>query len=75
MSTRSRFDAQIVVRVVTLTEERRLEVHLSDARGGTHVVSLPLAAAIELGSLICDTSDAAPYLVGGIRRSTSGEKA
>jgi ssRNA-specific RNase YbeY (16S rRNA maturation enzyme) len=64
----SRFDAQIVVRVVTLTEERRLELHLRDAGGKTHVVSLPLTAAIELGSLICDTSDAAPYIFGGIRR-------
>ena len=74
MSTHSRFDAQIVVRVVTLTQERRLELHFSDAQGGTHVVSLPLPAAIELGALICDTSDAAPYLVGGIRRPGSREK-
>ena len=74
MSTHSRFDAQFVVRVVTLTEERRLELHLRDAQGRAHVVSLPLGSAIELASLICDTSDAAPYLVGGIRRPSSGKK-
>ena len=74
MSTHSRFDSETVVRIVTLTEERRLELHFSDALGRTHVVSLPLAAAIELGCLICDTSHAAPYLVGGIRRSAPGEK-
>lgn len=75
MRANSRFDANKVVRVTTLTEECRLEMHLSDARGRTQVVSLPLAAAIELGCLICDTSDAAPYLVGGIRRATSEGKA
>ena len=75
MSTHSRFDAQMVMQVATLTEERRLELHLSDASGSTHVVSLPLAVAIELGCLLCDASDAAPYLVGGIRRPSSGEKA
>lgn len=75
MSTPSRFDAELVVQVVTLTEKRRLELHLSDASGSTHVVSLPLAVAIELGRLLCDASDAAPYLVGGIRRPSSGEKA
>ena len=74
MSTHSRFDAQILLRVATLTEERRFELHLSDEGGRTHVVSLPLAVAIELGSLICDASEAAPYLFGGIRRPGSGEK-
>ena len=74
MSTHSRFDAQIILRVATLTEERRFELHLSDEGGRTHVVSLPLAVALELGSLICDASEAAPYLFGGIRRPGSREK-
>ena len=67
--THSRFQAEKVDRVVSLTGQRRFEIQLSDGRGKTHVVSLPLPAAVELGCLICDGSDAAPYLVGGIQRT------
>lgn len=66
----SRFDARDVVRVATLSENGRLEIEFSGP-GGKHIVSVPLAAAIELGCLICDLSDHAPYLVGGARRPPS----
>lgn len=66
----SRFDARDVVRVVTVTEPGTLEVELSGP-AGKHIVSLPIAAAIELGRLICDLSDHAPYLVGGAHRPPS----
>jgi hypothetical protein len=64
----SRFEAEKVVRAVTLVERGRLEIHLKDSRGQTHVVSLPLPVAVDLGSLIRDASDAAPYLLGGHRQ-------
>lgn len=43
-------------------------MQFSDAEGRTHVLSLPLPAAVQLGCLICDVSETAPYLVGGIQR-------
>lgn len=64
----SRFDADKVLRLVTLTERGRFEMQFSDAEGRTHVLSLPLPAAVQLGCLICDVSETAPYLVGGIQR-------
>jgi hypothetical protein len=70
----SRFDAETVVRTATLTGRGRFEIELRDSRGKIHVISLPLAAAVDLGFLICDISEAAPYLVGGIRRTGSTRK-
>ena len=67
-SVKSRFDAEAVVRAATITEQGRFEIELTDSAGKTHVVSLPLAVAVDLGNLIRDVSDAAPYLVGGHRR-------
>ena len=67
-SAHSRFEADRFERLVSLTAKQRIEIELSDARGKTHVVSLPLPAAVELGYLICDASEAAPYLVGGVWR-------
>ena len=64
----SRFEAEKVDSLVSLAGKQRFEIQLSDARGKTYVVSLPLPAAVELGCLICDASEAAPYLVGGIQR-------
>lgn len=64
----SRFDAETVVRAVTLTERGRFEIHLKDSRGRAHVVSLPLPVAADLGCLIWDASNAAPYLLGGRRQ-------
>jgi hypothetical protein len=68
METESRFDAENVVRLVILTEQRRVEMQLSDSQGATHVVSLPVGTAADLARLICDASEHAPYLVGGIGR-------
>ena len=64
----SRFDARDVVRVASLHEDGRLEIEFGGP-AGKHIVSLPMAAAVDLGCLICDLSDHAPYLVGGARRS------
>lgn len=65
----SRFEADKVDSLVSLAGKHRFEILLSDSRGKSHVVSLPLPAAVELGCLICDASEAAPYLVGGIQRT------
>jgi hypothetical protein len=67
-SVDSRFDAETIVRAATLIERGRFEIHLKDSRGQTHVVSLPLPVAVDLGCLICDASEAAPYLLGGHRQ-------
>ena len=69
----SRFDAETVVRTTTVTDRSRFEIELRDATGNIHVVSLPLSAAVDLGRLISDVSEGAPYLIGGARptRSTS----
>ena len=65
----SRFDAESVVRTATHTEQGRLEIELRDSQGKRHVVSLPLATAVDLGCLISDVSESAPYLIGGFRRT------
>jgi hypothetical protein len=75
MRTGSRFHANKVVRLATITGQRRFEMQFSDSGGRKHVVSLPLKAAVELACLICDASETAPYLVGGIRRNSAEEKA
>jgi hypothetical protein len=66
----SRFDAQTVGRLATVNEGRRLEMQFCDSDGKRIVVSLPLSAAVEMGCMICDVSEHAPYLVGGVRRSS-----
>lgn len=63
----SRFDAETVVRTATVTERGRFEIELKDAQGRIQVVSLPLSAAVDLGFLICEISENAPYLIGGFR--------
>jgi hypothetical protein len=73
--TDSRFDADKVVRLVTITGKHRFEMEFGDADGATRVVSLPLPAAVELACLICDVSETAPYLVGGIQRRNPQGKA
>ena len=64
----SRFEAREVVRVTTLADQGRVEIEFRDPEGARQVVSLPVSKAVELGCLICDLSDHAPYLVGGVRR-------
>lgn len=61
----SRFDAQAVGRLATSNDSRRFEMEFRDAAGRTHVVSLPLEAAVELGCLICDVAQKTPFLPGG----------
>lgn len=73
--TDSRFDADNVVRLATVTGKKRFEMAFGDAEGATHVVSLPLPAAVELACLICEVSETAPYLVGGIQRRHPQRKA
>jgi hypothetical protein len=70
----SRFDADKFMRLVTMAEQGRCEMHFSDSEGRALVLSLPLRAAVQLGGLICDVSETAPYLVGGIRRPSSRKK-
>jgi hypothetical protein len=66
----SRFDAQTVGRLATMNEGRRFEMQFCDSDGKKILISLPLSAAVEMGCMICDMSEHAPYLVGGVRRSS-----
>jgi hypothetical protein len=68
-SSPPRFIAQSVGRLTTVNEGQRFEMQFCDSDGKTIVVSLPVAAAVELGCMICDLSEHAPYLVGGARPS------
>jgi hypothetical protein len=70
----SRFDAQTVVRSATVNEGARFELEFCDAEGNHHVVSLPVQAAVELGCLICDASENAPYLFGGVQAPRRGKR-
>jgi len=67
-----RFDAQTVGRLVTRNEGRRFEMQFRDAEGRNIVVSLPVRTAVELGCMICEVSQHAPYLVGGTRLGREG---
>ena len=67
ISSDHRFDAQTFGRLATVNEGRRFEVEFCDAGGKNILVSLPLPVAVELGCMICDLSEHAPYLVGGVR--------
>jgi len=67
-SSDTRFDAQSVDRVATVNEGRRFEMQFCDSKGNQMLVSLPLNVAVEIACMICDVSEHAPYLVGGVRR-------
>jgi hypothetical protein len=56
LTARSRFDAASVVALKTRNDARRLEIRFADAGGTEHVVSLPMAAALELAKFISDAS-------------------
>ena len=73
-SVDSRFDAETVVRTATITARGRFEIELRDSGGKSHVISLPLSTAVDLGCLIYDLSQGAPYLVGGIHGARSAKK-
>lgn len=66
----SRFEAETFGRLATINEGKRFEMQFRDAAGREIVVTLPLPAAVELGCMICDVAEHAPYLVGGVRRPT-----
>lgn len=53
-SANSRFDAEQVATLKAHVEPRRLEMRFVDERGQEHVVSLPIAAALELSSFISE---------------------
>jgi hypothetical protein len=50
----SRFSAEAVVALKIVNDTRRLEIKLTDTRGITHVVSIPLHVALELAGFISD---------------------
>jgi len=62
----SRFNAQTVDRLTTVNEGRRFEMELCDSEGRKILISLPLPLAVEVGCMICNLSEHAPYLVGGV---------
>ena len=66
-----RFEASEVDNLKTVNAGRRFEMQFSDSEGRIVVVSLPVAAAVELGCMICNVSEHAPYLVGGVRTTRS----
>lgn len=70
MPARSRFDAETIETLATRNETGRFEIMLRDSEGGTHIVSLPLPAAVALGCLICDVSEKASFLLGDKSPST-----
>ena len=63
----SRFDAETVVRLATVNDQRRLEMQFSDAEGKNHVVSLPYPEAVQLGCFICEVSQHAPFVFAGAK--------
>ena len=67
----SRFDAQAVERLGASNESGRFEMEFRDAEGKTHVVSLPVDAAVDLGCLICDVSEHTPFLPSAAPRPDS----
>jgi hypothetical protein len=70
----TRFDAETVVRLATFNESSRFEMQFRDSDGKEHVVSLPLPVAVELGCLICEVSERAPFVTGGIQSRRSAKK-
>ena len=62
------------MRTASVTESGRFEIELQDSQGKICVVSLPLSTAVDLGCLISDLSEGAPYLIGGFRRTRSRKK-
>lgn len=61
--SRSRFEAQKVLRLIALHDGGQMEMHFCNARGTRHIVSLPLPVAVALGRLICDLAEGAPFLI------------
>jgi hypothetical protein len=70
----SRFDAEAVPRLATVNATQRLEMQFSDAQSRQHVVSLPLGAAVALARLICDLTEATPFLKGRAEPTRAKQK-
>lgn len=64
-----RFEAQSVGRLLTVNEGKRFEMQFRDTEGRQVTVTLPASAAVHMGCMICDVSEHAPYLIGGVRIS------
>jgi hypothetical protein len=56
LTTNKTFDAATVVALRMLNDTRRMEIRFVDDAGTEHVVSLPVAAAVELARLTLDAS-------------------
>jgi hypothetical protein len=54
LTSKPGFNAATVVAIKMLNDARRVEIRFADAAGVEHVVSLPLAAALELAKLISE---------------------
>jgi hypothetical protein len=67
ISSEPRFDAQTVGRLLTVNSSKRFQMEFKDAEGRLFVVTLPVRIAVELGCMICEVSQQAPYLFGGVR--------
>jgi hypothetical protein len=66
------FEARGFGRLSTANDDRRFRMEFVDAEGAKVVVSLPVVKAVEMACLICDLSENAPYLVGGVRHRGQG---
>ena len=54
METESRFDGQNLVQTTIRKEQRTYEMTFEDAKGGRHVLSLPIPVAVGLKSVLSD---------------------
>ena len=67
ISSEPRFEAQSVGRLLTVNSGKRFQMEFKDAEGKPFVVTMPVRIAVELGCMICEVSQHAPYLLGGVR--------
>ena len=70
----SRFDAETVAKVVTVNQERRLEMKFAGPGGESLVVSVPLQEAVAVAHLICDSYEQTPFLRTTARAVSSKSK-
>ena len=54
LTSKSKFDAETVVALKMQNDVRRLEIKFADGAGVEQVVSLPIAAAVELAKFMSD---------------------
>jgi hypothetical protein len=65
-----RIDADKVLALKVQIEAQRLEIRVADERGGEHVLSLPVPAAVELAEFISDACEFLERLTRGGRRDS-----